>query len=54
MRADKIREDLIEKVTLEFGLKFIILTRSLCLFHPTSAKFTFILPIMRVHRHKIR
>lgn len=42
VRADTVREDLIEKVTLELGLKSIILTYCLCPLPPTSSEFTVI------------
>lgn len=52
MEADAIRENLIEKVTLELALKFIIITGRSVL-SPTSAEFTFILSIMTAHRHEV-
>lgn len=41
--ANVVREDVMDKVTLELGLKSIILVCSLCPLSPTSAEFIFIL-----------
>lgn len=45
--------DVVIEVTLELGLKSIILTCSLCPLPPTSVEFTFILFIMMVPRHVV-
>ena len=54
MRADGVREDLIEKVTFELGLKSIILTCSFCPLPSTSAEFTFTPSLMTIYRHEDR